>query len=76
MAHPVQVIYFDPDDAAADGCGWNMVADGSLACRYITVEDAIAVCAAAGLAYIVLSPGVIPAVAQAVLSVTFGVDAW
>lgn len=50
----IQIIYFDPDDASMDGCGWNVVDNGSFATRYATAEDAVALCRRLDLPFILL----------------------
>lgn len=47
-----QSIYFDPDDEAADGNGWNIVEDGgAVALRYPTRELCVAWCEAEGFPF-------------------------
>jgi hypothetical protein len=48
---PEQTIYFDPDDEWADGNGWNVVDDGSVAARFPTLVDAMGWCESQGLPY-------------------------
>lgn len=48
---PTQTIYFDPDDYDADGFGWNVVDNGSIAARFPTLADATHFCEANGYPY-------------------------
>lgn len=57
----IQVIYFDPDDHDADGFGWNVVDNGSIASRYTNVASAMSACYEMDLPFVVLSAGVTPA---------------
>ena len=35
-------IYFDPEDHAMDGLGWNVIDQGAVACRFSTSAQAFA----------------------------------
>lgn len=48
---PTQTIYFDPEDDDADGNGWNVVDNGSVAARFPTLADAVAWCDTNGFPY-------------------------
>lgn len=48
-----QQIYYDPDDADADGLGWNVVGDSdSVAARFGTAIEAVEFCNAKGFLYL------------------------
>lgn len=54
-----QTVYFDRDDEAMDGYGWNVVdygTDTGVAARFATVAEAIAFCENNGFTFEVIRP--------------------
>lgn len=69
-----QIVYFDPEDEAMDGYGWNVVdadTDTGVAARFATENEAAEFCRTSGFTFVVMAR---PAEAQrGFASVTPGV---